>query len=53
MSQRLRGGQINIYAKDIMVLLNDFKQRFAYFAKANDEYGLAHLGQFLITSESV
>src|SRR5438045_3622026 len=41
-----RRRQINIYAKDVMMLFNDFKQRFAYFTKADNENGLAHLRQF-------
>jgi len=47
-----RRGQINIHSKNFMARLNDFKQRFAYFAKTNDDYWLTHLCQFLITPES-
>ena len=34
-----------------MSRLNDLKQRFAYFAKTDDDYSLAHLRQFPITPE--
>jgi hypothetical protein len=48
-----RRGQINIHSENFMPRLNDFKQRFAYFAKTNDDYCLAHLCQFPITPESI
>jgi len=44
-----RRGQVNIHAENFMLRFNDLKQRLPYFAKTDDDYCLAHLGQFLIT----
>ena len=48
-----RRGKIDIYTKNLMFRLNDLKQRFAHLAKTDDDYRLAHLPQFLLTSQTV